>query len=721
MLYPQQNIVRNRLDLSGIWDFQTDPAGLGEAVGWPLGLTDSRPLAVPGSWNEQYADLYGYLGPAWYVRTFSVPAGWKGQRVFIRVGSANYAAAAWVNGRVVGTHEGGHLPFEWEITAKLDWNGPNTLAIRVENELNAVRVPAGKDANSPMAGFMAGYPATSFDFYPYAGLHRPVVLYSVPPLSIQDITVKTTIEGARGIVQLDVRQSGVSGRGRVKLIGNGQSYEAALIFSGGTARGVLSIDGARLWSPEDPFLYEASLTLFGPDGSEMDRYQLPVGVRTVQATPEALLINGKPVFLKGFGRHEDFYASGRGLNLPLLVKDYGLLKWVGANSYRTSHYPYSEEEMMMADRQGMLIIAEIPAVGLQFEDGADNVRVRLETSQRMLRELVARDKNHPSVIMWSVANEPMPPNRLQHFRGGGEPSPLDEIGRDFLKALIDLAHELDATRPATLVGVMGGPLEWLDLADVVCINRYYGWYVQAGQPELGAQILEQELDQLHADLNKPIIITEFGADTVAGLHTLPAKMWSEEYQVEFLKGYLDVTDRKPFVAGLHVWNFADFQAVQSASRVGGMNLKGIFTRDRQPKMAAHFLRERWSRERPAESIPAMAVSLEQPASASANAVGIAEPILQALMSVARRLDGKYPGMNKSVAFHLEGEGIYRLVIENGSCRAEAGNAPSDAVIHLMPEDAVKLINGDLNPMVAVMTGRVKISGDLKALAILQGL
>jgi putative sterol carrier protein len=157
-----------------------------------------------------------------------------------------------------------------------------------------------------------------------------------------------------------------------------------------------------------------------------------------------------------------------------------------------------------------------------------------------------------------------------------------------------------------------------------------------------------------------------------------------------------------------------------------MNLKGVFTRDRQPKMAAHFLRERWSRERPAEAIPAEATSVvpasvEQPAAAPPAPVGIAEPILQALASVARRLDGKHPGMNKSVAFHLEGEGIYRLVIENGSCRAEAGDAPSDAVIHLKPEDAVRLISGDLNPMVAVMTGRVKISGDLKALAVLQGL
>ena len=116
MLYPIQNDIRNRLDLSGIWDFQTDPQEVGEQHGWYNGLADARPLAVPGSWNEQYEDLYNYLGLAWYVRRTYVPSSWKGQRVFLRVGSANYYATVYVNGEQAGTHEGGHLPFAFEIT-----------------------------------------------------------------------------------------------------------------------------------------------------------------------------------------------------------------------------------------------------------------------------------------------------------------------------------------------------------------------------------------------------------------------------------------------------------------------------------------------------------------------------------------------------------------------------------------------------------------------------
>jgi beta-glucuronidase len=146
------------------------------------------------------------------------------------------------------------------------------------------------------------------------------------------------------------------------------------------------------------------------------------------------------------------------------------------------------------------------------------------------------------------------------------------------------------------VGVQGGPADWLGIFDVVGINRYYGWYVLGGRLDQAAQALGQELDALHARFGKPIVITEFGADTLAGLHAQPYEMWSEEYQVELLRRYLDAAATRPFVAGLQVWNFADFKTSQAILRAGGINMKGVFTRDRRPKMAAHFLRSRWVRE-----------------------------------------------------------------------------------------------------------------------------
>ena len=188
---------------------------------------------------------------------------------------------------------------------------------------------------------------------------------------------------------------------------------ADLTFTDGVAEAELTVPDARFWSDTDPYLY---------DLTDRHRQRPLFAARSASAPIEVqgsqILLNGQPVQLNGFGRHEDFIASGKGLNLPLLVKDYQLMRWTGANSYRTSHYPYSEEEMQLADREGFLIIDEIPAVSLQFDTEA-NMAERLRMCLQQIDELIARDKNHPSVVMWCVANEPMPRNS-EPGRGGGD-------------------------------------------------------------------------------------------------------------------------------------------------------------------------------------------------------------------------------------------------------------------------------------------------------------
>jgi beta-glucuronidase len=718
MLYPIQNDKRNRLDLSGVWDFQIDPDDTGLQDQWFLGCPNPRPLAVPGSWNEQVAEIYNYTGAAWYLREVYVPQGWRGERVFIRVGSANYYTQVWFNGTLLGDHAGGHLPFAFEITDYIKWDSPNTIAIQVENHLMPTRVPAGNVAGA-FDGFMAGYPSTTFDFFPYAGLHRPVVLFSLPKNHIQDVSVVTDIEGGTGKlslnVSLNVSHNGSTATGLVSLKGKSDGFRVPFNFKSGQAEISFSVPNARFWSPEDPYLYDLTITLMD-DGQITDRYTLEVGIRTVEVKGTQILLNGEPVFLKGFGRHEDFYVHGKGLNIPLIVKDYDLLKWVGANSYRTSHYPYSEEEMRMADRQGVLIIDEIPAVSLQFDDGPENINIRLEQCKNQLRDLIERDKNHPSVIMWSVANEPMPPDMVARLTGEID-TPVDPSFTDFFVELYDLARVLDPTRLVTVVGVMGGPLDWLAPSDVICINRYWGWYTQPGQPALGAELLSQELDGLFETLQKPIIVSEFGADTVAGMHSHPAKMWTEEYQEEFLRGYLDVAESKEFVVGMHVWNFADFQAVQSTNRVGGMNLKGVFTRDRKPKLAAHLLRERWNR---ASVLPQPQSTAKLAEGAGSTASPSRDSSIEKILSgLAAQLDGKRPGLTKTLKFDLWEAGIYRLVIENGAVRLERGDGESEAVMRVKPKDAMKIFTGKLNPMIAVTTGKIKLSGDAMAFMILQ--
>ncbi len=590
MLYPIQNSVRNKLDLCGIWDFKCDPEGVGEASGWANGLTGARPMAVPGSWNEQYDDLFGYLDLAWYVKKIYVPSCWQGQRVFIRVGSACYLGTVYLNGAKIGSHEGGHLPFAFEITDQVKWDEENVLAISVENVLKPERVPSG---NMPSAdnSMFASTPRTTYDFYPFAGIHRPVVLYSVPQNHIQDITVVTTIAGGTKVKVKVELNAAVSEQGVVQLKGGDTAagvVEADLFFVDGVAETTLVVPGAHLWSDKDPYLYDLTVK------SESDQYALKVGIRTIAVDGGRILLNGQPVKMNGFGRHEDFVASGKGLNLPLTVKDYQLMKWVGANAYRTSHYPYSEEEMQMADREGFLIIDEIPAVSLQMADEANNPE-RLRMCLQQIGEMIARDKNHPAVVMWCVANEPMPKGFGVGALGDSDPTKEDvnRPGKEFLETEIARVRELDPTRLVTIVTVMGGPQNWMEQCDVICMNRYWGWYTLGGQLDVARRKLEAELDQVWDRWRRPIIMTEFGADTIAGYHGKPNVMWTEDYQADYIRFHMEVAAERHFVAGMQVWQFADFAAVQSIMRVGGLNHKGIFTRIRTPKMAANVLREFW--------------------------------------------------------------------------------------------------------------------------------
>ncbi|MCK5861958.1 MAG: SCP2 sterol-binding domain-containing protein, partial [Candidatus Hydrogenedentes bacterium] len=495
------------------------------------------------------------------------------------------------------------------------------------------------------------------------------------------------------------------------LSGDDQRIVSEIQFKDGIAETTLKVPDAHLWSDKNPYLYDLTIL------TETDRYSLNIGIRTVEVQGGKILLNGKSVELNGFGRHEDFFASGKGLNLPLMVKDYQLMRWTGANSYRTSHYPYSEEEMMLADREGFLIIDETPAVSLQF-DNEENMAERYRMCIQQIDELIARDKNHPSVVMWSVANEPMPADMMARFTGGKVDETKDQGSKEFLHGIVAHARQLDTTRPITLVGLMAGPVEWMETCDVVCINRYWGWYIKGAELDKGFAMLDQELDDLWDVLGKPIIVTEFGTDTQPGLHGHPAVMWTEEYQAEFIRGYLEVAAKKDFVAGMQVWNFADFAAVQSIMRVGGMNMKGVFTRARQPKMAAHVLRDFWVTK--ADAAPTTLSAPQTEETDVPELAPLSEGGIQALLEgVAKALDGKKPDLSTILKFDFHDEGIYRLLIENGACKIESGDGEATATMRLKWKNAQKLFTGKLDPMVAIMTGKIKTKGDARAFMILQ--
>ncbi|WP_370479775.1 beta-glucuronidase [Tamlana flava] len=586
-LAPVQNNIRNVLDLSGIWRFKKDSLNIGEKMQWYKGLSDSRAIAVPGSWNAQYDDMRDYLDWVWYETETYVPSSWKGQKIFIRVNDATYSAKIWVNGKPLGYHEGCHVPFAFDITKHVNWGVANKLVIQVENQLSPERVPTG----NVQGGSFQSFPASNYDFFPYSGLNRSVVLFSVPSSYLRDITIKPSFEGSKGALNVTVESVGGINKGRVYVHGQGKTIEVPLVFKNNRANVGVVIPDVRLWCPEDPYLYDVKVVL-GEGNEQMDIYNLKTGVRTVSVNEKSILLNGKPIFLKGFGRHEDFPALGRSSSNSVIIKDFGLMKWAGANSFRTTHYPYDEENYNLADREGFLVIGETPGVGLYFAGDGDSLEKRQQAMTRYIEEMMLRDKNHPSIIMWCVANEPG--ENAQIGKMGYSSDEVKEKAYNQFEKLFKQVRKRDNTRLVMYVGVMFGPTDWFNLTDVIAINRYWGWYSSPGNIELGAKTISTELDRLHNKFKKPCMVTEFGADAQAGMHSVNPEMFTEEYQKEFIKAYLDVADSKDFVTGMHVWNLADFKTSQGLIRFGSYNLKGVFTRDRRPKLAAWYLRKRWN-------------------------------------------------------------------------------------------------------------------------------
>ena len=587
-LSPIQNSFRDKICLNGIWNFKKDSANQGESQQWYNGLNHFRQIAVPGSWNEQFTDMRDYMAWGWYETETYIPRSWKNDKIYIRVNDATYAAKIWVNGEAVGEHEGCHVPFAFELNNYINWDSPNRITIKVENILKPERVPTGEVPGSAFGNF----PNANYDFFPYAGLNRSVELYSVPSMaSISDITVRPDFEGTTGFMNVEIAQKGALSSGKIIVEGFGKKIEKSVSFTEGKAKTKVDIPDVHLWSPETPDLYDVTVQLT-QKGKVVDAYTLKTGVRTVGVTENEILLNGKPVFLKGFGKHEDFPINGRGSAYPVMVKDFELMKWTGANSFRTTHYPYDEEYYHMADREGIMVIGETPAVGLYFAGDSVQLSKRQKACKQYIQEMIYRDKNHPSIIMWCVANEPSDKATLG-FSVMRKTKEEKERMKNMFGESFSLAKSLDPTRLVMYVGVMMGPKEWFELTDVIAINRYYGWYTAPGDAETGGYVVGKEIDKLHKKFKKPCMVTEFGADTYPGCHDEQAEMFSEEYQVEFIKSYLDVADKRPYVTGMHVWNFADFKTSQAIFRFGGFNYKGVFTRDRKPKMAAHYLRERW--------------------------------------------------------------------------------------------------------------------------------
>ncbi len=594
MLYPITTSSRTVIDLSGIWAFKVDDGKGFEEEWYKRPLENPMTMPVPCAYNDmkESMELRDHYGWAFYQKTLIIPKTLMGERIVLRIDAAAHKAIVYLNGEEVASHKGGFLPFEVAVDFT---DGVNLLTIAVDNRIDHSTLPVGSEnygASVLIGGNMTNVEIgkrqnkPNFDFFNYTGLIRPVRIYTTPKKYIEDIALVSEVREGKAEVIYKIATVG-EGTVRVKLLNeNGE-----VVATGEGASGLLKVDEPTLWQPLAPYLYDFVVEF------EEDTYTLPYGIRTVEVTGGKFLINGKAFYFKGYGKHEDTFPAGRGLNEPVNVKDISLMKWQGANSFRTSHYPYSEEMMRLCDRDGIVVIDETPAVGLHlnfggganFKDGRkintfDSIEdggIRtFDHHYDTVKELIDRDKNYACVVMWSIANE-------ADSAGDG--------AYEYFKPLFDLAKEVDPQkRPCTIVGMqVEDNLKdcTLRLSDVYCLNRYYGWYVMGGNLD-AAEVLMREEMQFWNNQGKPVIMTEYGADTVSGFHDTVPVMFTEEYQIDYYKMNHKVMDEFENFVGEQAWNFADFATSQGIMRVQG-NKKGIFTRDRRPKMVAHYLKQRW--------------------------------------------------------------------------------------------------------------------------------
>lgn len=595
MLRPQDTPTRETKILDGLWAFRLDRDGVGDGQGWFRGpLPEAGKMAVPASFNDLMTDAADreFHGDIWYQRSVRIPRGWDAERISLYVSSATHRARVWVDGTYLGSHEGGYLPFELDLGETARPGAEVLVTICVNNTLTFQSIPPGVTEDGVQRYF--------HDFFNYAGLHRSVLLTATPRERIEDITVVTDIDGPDGLVRASVEAAG-EGPLRAVL----RDVEGAEVARENGRELELRVPAAHLWAPGDGYLYELTLQLLAPgsdaadDGAAVvDEYRQDVGIRTVEVRGTEFLINGEPFAFTGFGMHEDHAIVGKQHNDALMLRDRAMIDWIGATSVRTSHYPYSEEFMDHADRTGLVVIDETPAVGLNmglgggifgsqgyttFSPETCNDETQANHAQ-VIRDLVARDKNRPSVVLWSIANEP---------------ESETEAAEEYFRPLFEVAREADPTRPVGFVNVMMAPhgrCRVSAMADVIMLNRYYGWYINTGDLVAAEKGFRAELEAWAGD-GKPIIITEYGADTVPGLHQLVPQPWSEEYQIAYMEMCSRVFDGIDAVVGEQVWNFADFMTTSGIMRVGG-NKKGVFTRDREPKAVAHWLRTRWTEKFP---------------------------------------------------------------------------------------------------------------------------
>jgi beta-glucuronidase len=530
---------------------------------------DTSPqLKVPGDWNTQAAELLHYQGTAYFRRRFEAASPRPGRRVFLAFDAVSYRSTVWLNGQRLGGHEGGYTPFSFEVTTLLK-AGRNVLVVRADNRHDDESLPAA-----------------DFDWHNYGGITRSVWLAELPAIFVRHWSLR--LEGEAGPAQRLVGTAQLDGSAAV---GTPLVLEIAALGlraevqadGAGRARWSLPVPAAlERWSPERPILYDVVLSVGRDEAADVQRDR--IGFRTLATRGSEVLLNGRPVFLRGISLHEEPLgaAGGRRVGDAEARALLQSAKDLGCNFVRLAHYPHGEAMLRVADAMGLLVWSEIP---VYWEDVSYASAKTLALARTMFTEMIERDANRASVVMWSVANEtPEIASRhaflkdvVAHVRAL-DPSRL-------ITAALNKNADIDGTREGQKAFVVDDPLG--EVLDVIGVNQYEAWYSNLTPEQLSTV-------SFRSRWAKPLIVSEFGADAPLGYRADKAQRWSEDFQAHLYEHTLRMVDRIPGLAGVTPWVLKDFR---SPRRWHGRfqqnwNRKGVISEDGQRKLAFDVLR-RW--------------------------------------------------------------------------------------------------------------------------------
>ena len=546
---------------TGYYDYRYQPSATGffkdakpktksELIEYDFDTSGS--LKVPGDWNTQEERLLLYEGTVWYKKSFDYQRK-DNTRLFVYFGAANYLADVYLNGSKIGRHEGGFTPFNFEITNLVRNNG-NFLIVKIDNQRRRDAVPT-----------------LITDWWNYGGLTRQVKLVETPATFVQDYFVQLE-KGSRERISGWVRLNGDKPGQKVTVsIPEARVNQSFTTDANGYAKISFNAN-LTLWSPHNPKLYDVMIE------GETDRVQDQIGFRSIETRGTEILLNGRPIFLRGVCIHEEApFRGGRAYSREEARTLLGWAKELGANFVRLAHYPHNEFMIREADKLGIMVWSEIPVYWtILWENPAT-----FENARNQLSEMITRDKNRAAVIVWSMANE----------------TPLGDARLTFLRKLIEQARSLD---PGRLISaamerhytdektqMIDDPLgEYLD---VLGCNEYVGWY--DGLPEKADRL------EWRSKYQKPLVMSEFGGDALYGHHGDALTRWTEEYQESIYQHQIAMLKKIPFLRGTSPWILTDFRSPRRPlpNIQDYWNRKGLVS-SRGERKKAFYVLQQWYRE-----------------------------------------------------------------------------------------------------------------------------